>query len=448
MVRTAILTLLAGVLVCSLSSPTAARKPPPDAVPLHPERIEIDVTGSPKLDHAPVRGRLRAIRFEYRERKGFVVRITRKQTPSNAGMPKTLPSPTVAEGVAIVSGGIADSLLIGIEAKTGRQLWTTTLGDNGPSTLAVGRFRNRTRASVNTQSCTTYTLDPRTGKLEWRRTVGPSVLAAPAISGDRVYAAHTVNTASKNGLSAAISALDLVTGKVVWSTPIPSDITGAPVVADGRIYLTEMTGTVSCFDLEGKAIWRAPLRALNAPVHDAAGLFVAVRDIGATGIVRLDPKNGKAKWTFRPTGPSAAFRTVTEGQPRTPTPQTWTGWAADPPRPVVLGSSLVVAGYRDLSILDTFTGKEKTRMVLPAGRTFSSPPAVTGGTLLYGTAEGLLLEIDPNLRAVRRVLDLGAKIHSQPVVCDGMVYVMAGDCLYGIPWFKPGGPSYAQWGGG
>jgi outer membrane protein assembly factor BamB len=114
---------------------------------------------------------------------------------------------------------------------------------------------------------------------------------------------------------------------------------------------------------------------------------------------------------------------------------------------VVLGSRLVVAGYRDLSILDTFTGKEKTRMVLPQGMTFSSPPAVAGKTLLYGTAEGLLLEIDPNLRAVRRVLDLGARIPSQPVLSEGMVYVMAGDCLYGIPWHKPGGPSYPQWGG-
>jgi len=447
MVRVSILTLLVGVLVFSVTSPTAAQKPAPSAEMPLLERIAIDVEGVPKLDSAPPRSRLKAVRFEYRGREGFVVRIARKHTGTNAQRQKTLPSPTVVDGVVIVSGGIGESQLIGIDAKTGKQLWSTTLGDNGPSTLAIGRSRTRTRALVNTQSCTTYAITPRTGKMEWSKWIGPSVLAAPTVSGDRVYAAHTKNAANGNGMRAALSAMSLDSGKVIWTADLGSDITGAPVVAGGRIYVTEMSGTVACIDVEGKMKWRAPLHALNAPVVDAAGLFVSVRGAGSTGIVRLDPKEGKTAWEFRVPSIHSATRTVTRAQAGVSAPSTWSGWAADPPRPVVLGSRLILAGYRDLSILDTFSGKEKTRMRLPAGHTFSSPPAVAGKTLLYGTAEGLLLEIDPGLRAVRRVLDLGARIPSQPVICDGMVYVMAGDCLYGIPWFKPGGPSYAQWGG-
>jgi hypothetical protein len=168
-------------------------------------------------------------------------------------------------------------------------------------------------------------------------------------------------------------------------------------------------------------------------------------------VMRLDAREGKTIWTAdlsRTIPRGDGRRTVTrEDAPRRPPPVSFRGWCADNPRPVVIGRSCHIASGSDLRVLDAQSGRETLRVRLPRGQTFHAPPAVLGENLLYATAQGVLVEIHGRTGSVRRALDLGAAVTSQPVVAEGRVHVVAGGVLLGVRWGERDGPAWPQWGG-
>jgi len=399
----------------------------PEEQPLALSEIETIRVERPRsrLEPRPLGSRRRPL--------GWVVRLGDAHTAT------VTPSPAVADGRVYAGGGLASTKLYAFDARSGKRLWTANLHDNGPSTVAV----TPGRVVVNTESCTSYGIDPETGRVAWSRLLGPHVAAAPTVVDGKAITAHH---SMKGGC--LLTAMDLDDGEVAWERPLPLDAVGAPVYRGGRLYVTTQDGTLTCFSLLGDRLWGRRLRAASAPWAAPSALYVADRD---AGLARLDPTTGDAVWhASLLSWPALARDTVTvpadllrEGV----TEDLLLGWSTDPPRPVVVGDLCVFASGDVLHVFDAATGDLARRLRLPEGRRFFAPPAVLGACLLYATQEGLLFRVDPATGGVERAVDLGVRVDAQPVVAEGHVYVASGELLLAVRWGQADGPSWPQWGG-
>jgi Ca-activated chloride channel family protein len=106
-----------------------------------------------------------------------------------ASLPEGQQLPTVAYGGdrVYVSGGFQSVSFYALHATTGRVSWATTnLEDNGPTSAVF----DDGRVIFNTESCTLFALDARTGKRLWLRWLGDPTLAQTAVADGLVFAAH------------------------------------------------------------------------------------------------------------------------------------------------------------------------------------------------------------------------------------------------------------------
>jgi outer membrane protein assembly factor BamB len=416
--------------------------------------IPLDVTGVPRLAYRPGTARLSAASVEGPfDRSGWIVRVA---APLPAGQRVDrraaatfahLPSPAVAAGRVIVSGGFGSMDLLAFEAGSGRRAWTSRFAVNGASAPAV----TPGRVVTGTESCTACGVDPRSGATTWSNLLGPSILNMPAVSGDTVY----LCTQDETGAHVSFG-LRLGDGKTLFRLPLESEVITSPVCAEGCVFVATQGGTVLCVESRGRVRWQRRLGAASAPFWHDGRLYFAAGSWSSPVVLAVDPLDGQIVWTS--TAPAeegeeadggGAPRTV--ARPRTaPAPEpraSMNGWADDPPRPVVSGDLVVLAAGRDFVALDRRTGRPRRHLRLPAGRAFSAPPAVLGQSLLYATLDGLLLEIRPDVGEYFRAVETGLCVSSQPVAAGGRVFLTGGGCLLAIPWGEPGDPEWPQWGG-
>jgi outer membrane protein assembly factor BamB len=417
------------------------------------ETVRLDLDGVPRLSAKLPKGQFEPRLFKHGDLGvGWVVRVPvgRRREDERSRLADTFPSPTVFRGRVFVGGGLSSRRFSALDAATGKRLWSAALEDNGPSPSAV----TPERVVTGTESCTTYGFNPRTGAREWARWLGPNIYAAPTIVGSTVVMAYHKKTEVEGEDGGfGLTALRLDDGEPVWEVPLEHDLYGAPIFALGRIFVTPRSGEVLCLSKTGEALWRTPrISARSAPWLGSSGLYVTVATGRGLTVVALDPVTGNRLWESDPVGAPRHLReqsTVT-AVPR-PTPPHGNGWCCDPPRPAETAAGVVLAECADLMVLDPASGKVVRRVRLPEGSAFSAPPAVLGDRLLFATLDGMLLEIDPGTGALRRALNVGVRLTSQPVVAKRRVHLAAEEFVFGIPWGakrEKRMPDWPEWGGG
>ncbi len=416
------------------------------AAPVAPDSpVPFDLEGAPRLLLPVPRGHLDPVPLPAGSGPGgWVLRLLPAGTDASL-REIAIPSPAVCRGLVIAGGGISSFALHAFDVATGCRRWTASFDDNGPSTVAVGRDR----VVTGTESCTTYGVDPATGSREWSEVLGPSILGAPTIAGDRVFIAAT-----KEDQSAALFALDLRGGRRIWEAGLDSDIVGAPVAVGPLVVATLVTGRVVAFDRSGRTRWAVDLAAACAPFAEGTDLYFAAGSRSDPEILCVDGLDGRVRWR-RPLLAPVEESPEESGEPdprRSVTrPPAWAVhrgmWADDPPRPVVVDDLVVLAAGPVLSAFGREAGEPRGCWRLPDDDSFYAPPARLADRLLYGTTGGRLLEVLPRLGEVYRVVETGALIRSQPVVAGGRVFFTTPDCLVSLPWGDAAGPEWARWGG-
>ena len=88
-------------------------------------------------------------------KNGFVI-----QLPSKTN----IPTPVVEDGKLFVSGGFGSKEYFAFDAKNGEQLWAVTVDDDGPSSGVI----EDDVLVFNTESCTIFACDKKTGKINCR----------------------------------------------------------------------------------------------------------------------------------------------------------------------------------------------------------------------------------------------------------------------------------------
>lgn len=236
---------------------------------------------------------------------GFEIKL-----PSGA----PIPTPTVYKGKIYVSGGFHSREYYCFDAATGKLVWAVDLDDDGPTSAVC----DDDITIFNTESCTIFALDAKTGKHLWSYFLGDPLTSTPTIANGIVFTSYPANAGAgemlqqnvppvkpgnnlplpKKGLkpklpaeflpviepepvqkvaqpkakqqpnaSHVFIALELKTGKILWQKWIDSDVMSAPVAVDEEVYATSFAGTVYKFkQKDGEIVSATRSRATSAPV--------------------------------------------------------------------------------------------------------------------------------------------------------------------------------------
>jgi outer membrane protein assembly factor BamB len=251
--------------------------------------------------------------------------------------------------VVYTEGGIGGSATVVAMALSDRQIrWAFTLprASAGGPTIAAGTV------FVGTSDGSVFAIDEESGGQRWRARTDGAVLAPPAVSGGRVFAASVLGQDSAShlyawdaqsgkvawdvaqrqgtagtsavtasggrvyvGMGGVVQALDASTGKLSWSrSGSPSggstfSPASAPAVVDGSVYVLDAGGHLSRFEASsGDRVWDFlfDASANRSSALVAGGAVYAGLDDGTIGAVAI--QSGNEVWRSKPEhGPVGPF---------------------------------------------------------------------------------------------------------------------------------------------
>lgn len=212
----------------------------------------------------------------------------------------TVPTPVVYDGKVYVSGGFGSKQYYSFNAISGELQWAIDLDDDGPSSAAV----SDDIIVFNTESCTIFAVDIKTGEQLWSYWLGDPLMCMPTIANGIVftsYPAHygggiynydiqninnpnsnitpkEIKQKRSNRLTHVLAAFDLKTGKILWQKWIDGDVMSAPVAKGDNLYVTSFAGTLYKFNQkDGEILSATASRATSAPVIFGDDIFISKR---------------------------------------------------------------------------------------------------------------------------------------------------------------------------
>lgn len=265
-------------------------------------------------------------------------------------------------------------------------------------------------------------IDPASGHIRWRRSLGNAARAAPTIAEGRLFvplidgqllalsvkdgsqlwsyqggAADTQllglpSPAYADGIVVAgfgsgdLAGLRASSGTVAWTDSLASGVGGGslldiptvrglPVIADGSVFAIGVGGVMVCLDLRsGRRVWERDVGSTETPWLAGNWLFVLSGEMQAAAISRAD---GTVAWVT----PLPRYK----NDKNQSGPIRWIG-------PTLISDRLVFAGSIDRAVaLSPYTGRVLGRQNLPGAA--SVEPVVADRTLYIVTDDATLLAL-------------------------------------------------------
>lgn len=348
------------------------------------------------------------------DRPGWVARI-----------PDQVQLPAVAYGAGkiYVSGGFESVSFYGLDAQTGRIDWATTnLEDNGPTAAIY----DDDRVLFNTESCTLFALDARTGKRLWLRRLGDPTLAQVTAADGLVYASHPGTDGQE------LSAYRVKDGEPVWTRSIGAELLAAPVISGDAVYATNLHGVVFRFARRtGRLGWAKALDATTAPWIAGNELFVTRRKARKEQQIVVAADTGKlVREHDQSTGRYAGDVPSDAGEMNG---GSWKQvWAFEGSRPVVDRGVRYVAMGGEIRASDATTGELLwQRRYSPPGGTADGRSvgsvALAGSEVVIATRDGTLFGLDVDTGYTLWSYAIGHRVIAEPVIAKGWVYASTED---------------------
>ncbi len=322
--------------------------------------------------------------------RGFIARLG----GSNAA------TPVYHEGV-VLTGSFGTHDVHAFDAKSGRSEWSIHLSDDGPTAPTC----REGICVFNTFSCTMFGVEAETGKHLWSWYLGSPQLATPVISGDLVYSSYPDPEGAPGGAPFVIAAFDFKTGAPKWRRWIDAEVNSTPVAHGGKLYVATRMGTLyELGALDGEVIAARRSGIASPPVVTADGLLFA-RDV--------TPQDNDMLRASTPIFPEI------EGQPTPRRP------VALKPRPLVakrrlisIDEGVIVARSRDSG---QRLWQKSSHEFQPAA--ISDPLIYAGQSVLMATANGSVVRFDAATGDTLDAYDLGGvALSTQPIAVDGWLY--------------------------
>ncbi|HEY4800061.1 MAG TPA: PQQ-binding-like beta-propeller repeat protein, partial [Bacteroidia bacterium] len=329
----------------------------------------------------------------------------------------------------------------------------------------------------NTESCTIFATDAKSGKYLWSHWLGDPLMSMPAVANEKVFTAYPSNTnfsfneeVKENGktiytmkASHVLAAFDLKTGNVLWQKWIDGDVMSAPVADGDNLYITSFPGTVYKFSQkDGEILSAKYMRATSAPIIKDGEMTVSRRtdnekDSNAfETIARIDETKMAVTKQYGKKEATYLSKNVQQKSQLKTTSMSYdagNGFAGGAPA----SSGAYVAenniGQSNVSSLQSFQGSRilsykgkhyntmgdeivctdkdgKTSWseklsgdMHTVGGFLGTPPLAVGGKIIVATYNGEIQIMDAETGKVETKYDTKENIRYQPVVQDGWIYV-------------------------
>ncbi len=230
-----------------------------------------------------------------------------------------------------------------------------------------------------------FTLD---GAIKWKYEASTGIGATPACDGDRVIGADYEGN---------VFCLSTATGKRIWNYKGGAKIVSSPVISDKCVIVSTMDGRIVSLDREtggrnwsqkiGDQVWGTPSVGKD--------YIVAASTDGSLVRMTLD---GRISWRVAPGGEIHSS-------------------------PLCLAEKdLVIVGTGDRYLIGYSLSGGLLMWRYGAGSDVRSSPVSSGGTIIAGTEDGLVLALDTDGQLIWKK-DLGGAIRSRPLILGGMVAV-------------------------
>ncbi len=418
---------------------------------------------------------------------GFVIKL-----PSNTNVP----TPSVHDGKVYVSGGFGSKQYFAFNSKTGEKEWAVNIDDDGPSS---GVIENDVLV-YNTESCTIFATDAKTGKYLWSHFLGDPLMSMPAVANGKVFTAYPCYANSgfneevkENGKLAynmksshVLIAMDLKTGNIVWQKWIDGDVMSAPVADGENLYITSFPGTVYKFNQkDGEILSAKYMRATSAPIIKDGEMTVSRRSDrdgnAMESIAQVNEENMTVTKQFAKKEAQYLSKNVQAKSQLKTTSMSYdagNGFAGGAPS----SSGAYIAeeniGQSNVSSLQSFQG---SRILSYKGKNYNTmgdeivctdkegkttwssklsgdmhsvggflgtPPLAVGGKIIVATYNGDIQIMDAESGKVETTYTTGENIRYQPVVEEGWIYVTTtSGKLIAINTEKPELTGWPMWGG-
>jgi outer membrane protein assembly factor BamB len=199
-------------------------------------------------------------------------------------------SPIVSEGRLFFTDKSAT--VYSLEARTGKVNWKRKVGSLSAASPA---FEDGRLFVVSLTPGDIQALNPETGKVQWERDLGARSETSPLVFGDKVIVGNEAGT---------VFALNVKTGDTEWSVPSAGAVKGGVAVDNGTVYFGNYAGEVFAVDASnGKVRWQTGTqgssfgragRIYSTPAVGYGRVYVGSID---SRVYSFDAEDGSLAWS-------------------------------------------------------------------------------------------------------------------------------------------------------
>jgi outer membrane protein assembly factor BamB len=406
-----------------------------------------------------------------------------------------IPTPAVLNGTVYLSGGFGSKQYYAFDAFTGALKWAVDTDDDGPSSPAI----EDGVIVFNTESCTIFGCNARTGEMVWSYWLGDPLMSMPTIANGIVFTAYPAHYTGKTENydndtadnhppiipSHVLIAIELKSGKILWQKWIDSDVMSAPVAKDDLLFVTTFSGALyKIKQLTGEILEAKAIRATSAPVFSQNNdVIVSQRSdnekdnhLSERVVVGLG-KNKKEVYRKRADYLDKKVQANTKLKSSSLHMDAGNGFSGGAPSNSNWKAANDNIGQSNVSSLQSFQGsrglykngklyntmgdevictdsdgKVKWTYKLDGdlhgeGGFMGTPPVYANGHIIIATITGQVLIIDEKEGKVIKKYSVGNPVRYQPVADKGWIYVTtANGRMYAINTGNPAITGWNMWG--
>ena len=189
--------------------------------------------------------------------------------------------------------------LVALSPETGRIRWRRAIGPSESSPLV-----EHGTLYVADQNGYVYALDARSGRLRWRFDTGAPIKASPTFAYGRIYIGN---------YAGEMLALTAGTGRLVWRSLGYGNFYSTAAVNAGRVYVGSLDGRVYAFAARsGAALWNF---GTGSYVYASPAVWHGLVLVGSYDhtFYALDGGTGSLRWTYHAQAPISGAASVVDG---------------------------------------------------------------------------------------------------------------------------------------
>lgn len=281
-----------------------------------------------------------------------------------------------------------------------KRLWKIDAHDTleFPPTVGYGRLY------LAQQKGLFFALDAKTGKVDWRKSLGRCAASSPTIGKGVVYQAYMHPVECLQGQAGAdgfLVAWDADTGKELWkfkTAPIES----SPLLRNDTLYIGSWDHKVHAIDARtGRQKWAFEAdNEVNTSAAYWRGTIYIASDGGT--LYALDAGSGRLRWSVQS---NASFGSREF-------------WYATP----TIAYGRVYIGNTDGTMYVYGAKSGKLLWARPLGSYIYGAAGVSDRKVFVGTYDGKFYALDAATGDTVWQIEAGGAVHAAPTVMDGLVY--------------------------